>query len=437
MKSRASLSAASPNDEKGARFSFGVICLLVFCFVALSQKIQIGDIAAIAAVIAAIMHKGPFVLPKHVFWYAAYLLLGAVGLLTTRYFDMAAKSFMDVLGLLLIAFALTNILSSGAEARAFTIGYLALYAAYPIRGLYYNFILGISTEGRFSWNYFFSNPNDLAIANFLPLGLCGYLICTYKGYIKTAAITGVVMMIGALFLTQSRGAMLGMLVATAYLVLASSSKGKAVVWLAAIVLAVALLAPRGVWDRLSNLRGATVTTGMNLDVKDASAEERWTIMGVGANIAANNWLLGTGIGTYSAAHQNATLHRDDLLVGARGPRDAHCLYIRSAAETGILGLISILCFIVLPIAYAIRMRRSVAAKGASARVVFAILVLEASMIAYAIAGIFASGERSTFFVLQYLLPFALISSIAREYGVAENTSHPVQILRRARSLARP
>jgi O-antigen ligase len=437
VKSVAKSSVETPSEDIGRRFSFGVICLLIFCFVALSQKIQIGDVAAMAAVLAAITREGPLVLPKNVFCYAAYLLLGALGLITTRYFDMAAKSFMDVLGLLLIAFALTNILSGGAETRAFAIGYLALYAAYPIRGLYYNFILGISTEGRFSWNFFFSNPNDLAIANFLPLGLCGYLICTHKGIIKSAAITGVIMMIGALFLTQSRGAMLGMLVATAYLVLASSSKGKVVVWLAAVVLAAALLAPRGVWDRLSNLRGASVTTGMNLDVKDDSAEERWTIMGVGINIAANHWLLGTGIGTYGAAHNSATLNRNDLVSGARGPRDAHCLYIRSAAETGMLGLVSIVFFMAFPIAYAIRTRRSAAAKGVSARVVLAILILEASMIAYAIAGIFASGERSTFFVLQYLLPFALISSMARQYGLNENAAARLPILRRARSLARP
>jgi O-antigen ligase len=433
MKPRARALPSMTGGDEGTKFSFGIVCLLVFCFVALSQKIQIGDVAAIAAVVAVLLREKPLSMSRVFIWYAVYLLIGALGLLSTQYYELTKKTELDMLGLVLIAFSLTNLLDRGAEARAFVIGYLALYAAFPVRGLLYNFVFGIDTLGRYAWNFFFSNPNDFAIANFLPMGLCGYLICTHKGVIRSAAMIGIAILIGAVFLTQSRGAMLGIVAATAYLVIGASSKGKTVVWVSSVLVLAALMAPSSVWDRLSSLRGVSVTAGLKLDVKDANAEERWTIMGVGLGIAAKHLPLGTGIGTYAAAHNNATLHREDLKAGARGPRDAHSLYIRSAAETGLLGFVSILFVIVIPILYARRARRLIETNGVGGKISLAVLILESSMIAYAVAGIFNSGERSTFFMLQYMVPIALISALAREHGIKDPTSSAMVISRRARA----
>jgi hypothetical protein len=67
-----------------------------------------------------------------------------------------------------------------------------------------------------------------------------------------------------------------------------------------------------------------------------------------------------------------------------------------------------------------RCRKGVSAATGGHNMAMAFLSLEASMIAYAIAAIFNSAERSTFFMLQFLIP----SLLALHYLQANKLSTP-------------
>ena len=92
---------------------------------------------------------------------------------------MAVELF-EVMKIALIGIAACNVISTPRSGRTFVVWYLALFALYPVRGALYNYVHEITEAGRISWNFFFRNPNDLALACFLPLGLCAYVISWKK-----------------------------------------------------------------------------------------------------------------------------------------------------------------------------------------------------------------------------------------------------------------
>jgi O-antigen ligase len=392
--------------------SFGVFCLLLFCFVIVSDKLPLGEAAAIGALLAMFSAKRGLALPPNYLAYLGYVTIGVLGLSTSQYKVQVYLELKELVKVAAIGLAACTILNDRRAVRGFTFGYLALYALFPIRGSLYNYIMGIAPGGRFAWNFIFENPNDLAMLTILPLGMSGYFLVTErKGIWRYAALAGLVVTTMVMMLTQSRGALLGLGAGVFYFFALTKKRGQAMVLSSLGLVIAAAFAPSSLWDRLGGLANISVASGMKGVDKESSAESRWQIMGVGIQIAKENPVIGVGIGAYPTEHFLHTMH-GEAIPSASGARDAHSTYIRSAAETGVLGLACIVGFIFLSWREVARTRAALPEAHAPQRK--GLLALEVSLVAFAVAILFGSTERLTFFVLQMLIPYCTARVIRRE-----------------------
>lgn len=374
----------------------------------MSHKLPLGEASALTAFAIAVFQRRPFVLPAFYLWYLGYFAMALVGLVFSSYRPIVLQNAIELVSVILIAIAAMNLIGNYREQRTFVVGYLILFALYPVRGAVWNYVHGITNGGRIAWNFFFSNPNDLAIACCLPIGLCGYLFCTERGRLRYVALIGLVTLVGTLLLTASRGAMIGMAIGIVYLLMRTRQKVRTIAVAVCVIGIAAALAPDAVWNRVSGLTNASLGDMSKVD-PEGSASGRWAVMGVGAGIAMHNPVVGVGIGAYGLAHARATQNRTDLRSDERGPRDAHSTYIRTFAETGFPGGICIIMFMLLAVRACRRARLTLPITGTSLRLRLGLLLLESSMIAYSVAAIFNSAERSTYTMWQFIVPFAIAS----------------------------
>jgi putative inorganic carbon (hco3(-)) transporter len=392
--------------------TFGVFCLLTFCFVAFSHKLPLGEVSAAGAIIAAALRGKKFVIPPFYRWYLVYVALGAIGLATTRYPSVVSAELLEVVKITLIGIAACNVISTPRSARAFVFWYLALFALYPVRGALYNYINGFTEFGRIAWNFFFRNPNDLAMACFLPLGLCAYLIfAEKKTWIRWSALIGVVAITGVQMLTQSRGAILALGAGILYFALHTERKVRTLVVIGALCAVAIAATPGGVWSRVAGLSRLSSGDISQVD-PEGSAAGRSTLMRLAWHTALNNPIVGVGLGAY--ARENERIAGEDLSVGRdeRGARDAHSTYIRAAAETGLAGGVCVLLNVLASIAFCRASRKKILQKEDKARWAMGLLALEASMVAYALGATVNSAEHSTFFMLQFVIPCALAAIVS-------------------------
>jgi O-antigen ligase len=400
-------------DREGSLVpTFGVFCLLTFCFVAFSHKLPLGEVSAAGAIIAAALRGKQFVIPPFYRWYLVYVALGAVGLATTRYPSVVSAELLDVVKIALIGIAACNVITTPRSARAFVVWYLALFALYPVRGALYNYANGFTEFGRIAWNFFFRNPNDLAMACFLPLGLCAYLIFVErKRWITWSAWIGVVVITGVQMLTQSRGAILSLGIGILYFALHTKRKVRTLLVIGALCALAVAATPGGVWSRVAGLSRLSTGDISQID-PEGSAAGRSTLMRLAWQAALKNPVFGVGLGAY--AHENERIAGEDLSVGRdeRGARDAHSTYIRAAAETGLAGGLCVLLNVLASIAFCRAMRKTILQKEDPGRWAMGLLALEASMVAYALGATVNSAEHSTFFMLQLVIPCALASIAA-------------------------
>ncbi len=389
--------------------TFGVFCLLTFCFVGFSQKLPLGTVSAVGALIAAALRGKQFAVLPFYRWYLAYLAIGAVGLATTRYPSIVSDQLVDVMKIALIGIAACNVIFTPRSGRAFVLWYLALFALFPVRGALYNYIHGITEQGRISWNFFFRNPNDLAMACFLPLGLCAYVIFVEKNkWIRWSAWLGVVVITGVQMLTQSRGAILALGGGILYFALHTKRKVRTLLGISTLCAMAVAATPSAVWDRVAGL--SKLSTGDMSNV-DSSTVGRSTLMHLAWNIALKNPVLGIGFGAYTL--ENARIAQGDLSIGRdeRGERDAHSTYIRAAAETGLVGGLCLLLNVLASIAFCRASRKTILQEDDKGHWAMGLLALEASMVAYALGATVNSAERSTYFMLQFVIPCALASIV--------------------------
>lgn len=171
--------------------------------------------------------------------------------------------------------------------------------------------------------------NSFGISLVTTLGASlGLMLCSKKWWSRGAALASTLLILHTILLTFSRGAFVGML-STAFVAVALFPKRPK--YIGAIVFA-ALVALRFTGPELAD---RLATTFAPREERDGSAESRFDLWADCMTVIASKPLLGVG-------PHNWPLVADDFGWG-RG-KEAHSVWVQTATETGIPGVLFLLLF---------------------------------------------------------------------------------------------
>ena len=326
-------------DNAGSRFrlTLSFIGLTVYLWVIHSSKAPIAAEAIGVGLFGLLLLPRPVILPPVLWWFGAFLIWSAIGWTQSEAPATTMEALLDHGKLWLIFLVAANVAHSRRDLTVLMITWLGIFALYPVRGTLFNIVSGISTQGRYSWNFIFSNPNDMA-ALILPILAISISVlqAPQSKWIRLSALAGTIILPFIIFATQSRGGILALATMALLILIQHRKKFRifAVLFVAGGV--IALLAPPEVWNRLSNLRNVTDTETIAQADEYGSAEQRYEIWKVGSAIARDHPIFGAGLGAYPEVH-GSYAEFGNFNPTARGQRDTHSTYLNVLAETGLPG----------------------------------------------------------------------------------------------------
>jgi O-antigen ligase len=420
--------------QEPLRLGIGLVALAFYMWLIHSYKLPGGgDIAVAALIIGVFVRGGTLTVPAPLKFFLLFILWNALGLTVTADTVVTTDVVIGLAKLWIITFCLVNTVRTAAELRFLIIGWLAIYALYPVRGAFFNQYICQCTEfGRVGWNFVFENPNDLAALSLIPLGLAGGVATVERTKLfRWAGLAGVAVLSLLIMLTQSRGALIALAASGLLLFMTSRRKTRDFVILVALFSVAAVFAPKDVWSRLAGLTNASVQSGMAGVDKEGSAEARWTLWKIAAATARDNPFLGVGPGMMPKESRLATM-RGNMIYTVRGERDTHSTYLRIAADNGFPG-VALYLSIWVAVFWKVRAaRRSLrATRHGDHQVLF---FLELGMFAFMVAAIFGTFGTLSFTYLSMGVAWLAAEILQREpwYGSAPSAP-PVQALAVRRS----
>lgn len=409
-----SLAGTFPSiPQEPLRLGLGLVALGFYLWLIHSYKLAAGDVAVVGLGIGVLLRGGSLRFPAPMLFFLLFIIWNAVGLSETMSTAVTSDAIINLGKLWIITFCVMNVVRSAAEFRFLAIGWLALFALYPVRGALFNQYICHCTEfGRVGWNFVFENPNDLAALSLVPLGLAaGVATVERVKYFRWAALTGVVVLAMLVMLTQSRGAILALGAAAIMLPMTSRRKARDFMLLAGLFGMAAVFAPKDVWQRLAGLTNASVEGGMAGVDKEGSAEARWQVWQIAARTVKQHPLLGVGAGMMPATHQLVALS-ENRNWEVRGARDTHSTFLRIAAETGFPGL---LLYLLMwgSVFWRLRAVRKALARARPKDHQF-LFYLELSLMAFLVASIFGTYGALSFTYLTVAVAWLAALILERE-----------------------
>ena len=387
---------------------------LLYLLVITSYRLPIGDVAIAMALGGLLLQSGGISFPPYLRWLTVFGVWAAIAGTQTRYPDVVTTQLIELLKLSLIVLVAANALRTRQQIRLYIVFFLGCFALFPLRGAMFNFFLYRNDmQGRAIWNFLYSNPNDLGAMALLQLSMAlMLLVAEPKGWVRWAAIAGVVMVPLLILMTQSRGVFLGLLVFLAIAFAGQRQRVRLALRLALIAALLAPFAPDGVWERLGTLKHATSESTLDaVDGESGSARQRYEIWRVGWQIIRDHPFTGVGLAAYEPNHEVYAV-RPEFNPTAQGPRDAHSLYFNVLAETGYLGLTLYLAMLASVIIVADRTRRK--CKGVLDTAARQLLLLEAGLAGFLAAAVFGSLPYLPHFLLHLVLMYAISMQARRD-----------------------
>jgi putative inorganic carbon (hco3(-)) transporter len=365
--------------------------LLAYVFSVVTYRAPLATPGLGLALVAIVLGGAKIRVPPVLIAFGGFIFWAFIGYTQTDY-AWAVWERLILLGKLwLLAFVVVNALRTPAQLRFFIIFFLVCFATHPARGAIFNYVFhGYTVFGRALWNHIYANPNDLAALTLLPLGLATSLLKDVNRWVRRGALVSVIVLIALILMTQSRGGFLALAVVGAIVVFTMPGgrrRTRAFAGTALVVVSAIVIAPSGVWDRVSGL-----SEGVEAD---SSSEQRWEIWQVARELSADNKLFGVGVGAYRWAHYDHAMS-DSRFVLSRSPRDTHSTYLNVLAETGWPGLLLFLTMIGIPLNEARRARRRLRHLPAQSTAVGVVALV---LIGYLTAGIFATVPHLAFLYL--------------------------------------
>ncbi len=399
--------ALTASPLKGVQWTVTLCGFLLYLLVITSYRLPLGDVAMGVALFGLLLQRAAVRFPLHLGWLTAFGIWGLVAAMQTDYPEAVQPQLLMVLKLCLIVLVAANAMRTRAQMRLFMVFFLGCFALWPLRGAMFNFFVYHSDmDGRAIWNQLYGNPNDLGAIALLQLSMAVTLLESEpKGWVRSSAVLGVILIPMLILMTQSRGVFLGLLVFIAITLAGQRRRLRLLFRVGVIALLLAAVTPAGVWDRVGTLRHATCTTTLDeVDGAEGSARQRYEIWRVGWKIVQDHPLTGVGLGAYGPNHERYAL-RPEFNPTAQGPRDSHSLYLKVLAETGYPGLLLYLGMLLTVLVSAERTRRR--CRGILDTAARQLLVLEAGLVAFLAAATFGSLPYLPHFLLHLVLLYGM------------------------------
>jgi O-antigen ligase len=231
----------------------------------------------------------------------------------------------------------------------------------------------------------FGNPNDMALhlVVMIPL-VVGLLLSTRNLLAKPLYAACVLLMVGGIVVSFSRGAFLGLLGAGIVLAwkLGRRNRFVMIALVAVFVVALVALAPGEYTDRLSSIGSVN---------RDASSSSRRDLLVRSIIVAIHNPVFGVGIGNFHIVSIRELV--------------SHNSYTQVAAEMGLAAAVIYVAFIVVPIRRLRSIEQASYATRRGSRIYYLSVALQASLIAFMIGSFF--GSLAYQFSVYYLVGYAV------------------------------
>jgi O-antigen ligase len=273
-------------------------------------------------------------------------------------------------GLMLLSIAVGLVLSAGA-INDYRLGRIAVEEGGRVAGV----VGGM-----------FGNPNDLALhlVMMIPLAV-GLLLSTRNVLAKPLYAASVLLMVGGVIVSFSRGAFLGLLGAGIVLAwkLGRRNRLVMVVLIGVFVVALLTLAPGEYTERLSTIGSVS---------RDASSSSRRDLLVRSIIVAIYNPVFGVGIGNFHIVSIRELV--------------SHNAYTQVASEMGLAAMIIYIMLLVVPFKRLRLIEHATYETRRGSRIYYLSVALQASFTAYMISSFFGSVAYQ--FYVYYLIGYAVV-----------------------------
>lgn len=410
-------------------WSVGYVAFLYYVFVVITYWLPFADVAIVIALVALLLKPQDWRMSPFLWTFAAFAVWCLLSYLASPYRSSSWLQTNAVLKLWLICFTAYSVIRTRANLRFFLAFAIGAFVLFPARGAFINYFGGYNVFGRALWNFAYANPNDLAAFAliFTSMSIALFFASRHK-LIRLGALGTSGLLLLLILFTQSRGAMIATAVVGVLFLIVNRHNGRILLGAVALSVVAAYFAPRSVWDRLAGLANASVASGFRGVDQERSAEQRFQLLTIGSRIARDNMVFGVGPGVYPIVHGEYARTAKGEMPLAAGNRDPHNTIVRTAAETGVIGLLLFSSMIGQAL---IRARRRLKGMGKNADPV--IRFLSFGVIAFMVAGLFGSFTYLNVLYLQLsLLELAMLLTVNRRSPQPVASVSP---LRRRRALA--
>ncbi len=274
----------------------------------------------------------------------------------------------------------------------------------------------------------FGNPNNLAAVELPALAFVAFLLVASRRPLERWILLWCgAILIATLFLTESRGGLVGLAAMAAVALLFSGSLRPRAVALILVVGVGAVvyfgaIAPQAARERVT-------------DYSSASSTGRADLWNVALEISGDHPILGVGADNFTDAAQgylsrDLNVRRPDFFLDR--PQPVHNTYLSVLAELGAVGLTLVLVLLAGAIGVAVRSVRLLARVGdRESELLGRALVIGASGLLAAYFFFSAQFEKQLWLIVGALLA---LSSLARAAAVAREAEHRLRAERVARPL---
>ncbi len=256
-----------------------------------------------------------------------------------------------------------------------------------------------------------SNYFGLSLVFTLPFAYCIWSHYRSK-WIKFFGLFSSIVFLIMIFLTMSRGAIIGLVTIFAMVIIYSKRRLKSVLIVSLCISFLIPITPQKAWDRFSSITKLVdiinFREGATYGGDEISLQKRYHLLMAGIRMTLDNWITGMGIGNF----------RRDLQVYFSEPLSkaqiAHNMYIELSAELGIIGF-TLFFFMVIFMFKSISSVGRVAEENGIKKFKYFVNALKIGLIGFFTGAFFLTSQYEKIFWLGIFLTISLWNILKTEY----------------------